>query len=203
MAAPPPIAPVPGGGHHVFPHWSAPPPQGVKTLSGRSAETLALVALIFQAIAAVFAFLFIVVFLPVTFYAVGYFQGVFTAFWLTVGGVTILLLYVGYAFSYHRIQVGDYEGAGAATLLLGILLLFPTIIPGILYLVAYEKLGAAQRERWWPMMNYGNPYAAPTPYSMATPTPTPMASPPGYPPMCPRCGSPGAYIPLHQRYFCY
>jgi hypothetical protein len=217
-----PIAPVPFGGHHPFLHGTAPQPQGTRTPSGRSAETLVLVALIFQALGAGFVLLFSLLFLPFWLFASFYVGSLFVAFIVGIGTITVLLLYVGYAFSYRRIQTGDYEGAGAATLLLGILLLLPTIIPGILYLIAYAKLGDATRERWGPMMNYGNPYAGPSGYSMgvmpgypsmgAMPGYPSMGAMPGYPStgampgspsMCPRCGSPGAYIPLHQRYYCY
>jgi hypothetical protein len=170
----------------------------VKTPAGHSAETLALVALVFQALGAAFVFLLIALLVPAASWA-GFAAAPFGLFLIAVAFVTALLLYVGYDFSYRRIQLGDYQGAEAATLVLGILLLFPTIVPGILYLVAYGRLGEAQRERWWMPQAYGGATPWPTP----GPPGYPAGNAPLYPPICPRCGSASTFIPVHQRFFCY
>jgi len=61
-----------------------------------------------------------------------------------IGLVWIFLVYV---FSYSPVREGDYEGARTPTLVFAILSLITlSLIPGILFLIAYVKLGDAIRE---------------------------------------------------------
>lgn len=75
-----------------------------------------------------------------------------------VAALVVLFLYFAYTLSYERIRRGDYQGAQAPTLVLGILSIFLGVIPGILYLVAYVKLGDAVREVQAPPPGYGTMY---------------------------------------------
>ncbi|HEV8049642.1 MAG TPA: hypothetical protein VGP88_03510 [Thermoplasmata archaeon] len=118
-----------------------PPSQG-------TAETLIIVAFVLQII-----FSAVVLF----FGAFGLLFGAF--FFFSVGGalilvlagivvvIPILMLYVAYRYSYARTRDGDFAGARGPTLLLGIIgLIFGGLIVGILYIVAYVKLGDAESE---------------------------------------------------------
>jgi hypothetical protein len=191
-----------------------PPSQG-------TAETLTLIAWILQ-----FLFSLIAIF----FGAIALTAGTFLLFFpaagilvLLVGAllviVPILLLYVGYAFSYRRISTGDFAGARGPTLLLAILgFPFGAVIVGILYLVAYLKIDDAENESRamsaWPGQGYGAPpgyYGGGMPYAggpVGAPAlhggvayaPAPMA------PVamnCPRCGRPATFIPQYGRSYCY
>ena len=61
-----------------------------------------------------------------------------------IGFVWIALVWV---FSYQRVVEGDYEGARTPTLVFAILSLVTAgVIPGVLFLIAYIKLGDALRE---------------------------------------------------------
>jgi hypothetical protein len=123
--------------------------------SAGSAETFVLVALVLQVIGGVIlvggiAWLFGFSIL----YPYPYAWVAVTAS-VVVGAVVLALLYFAYAFSYQRIQRGDYLGAQAPTLVLGILSLFAGIIPGIFYLLGYVKLGDAIREQQGYAPGYG------------------------------------------------
>jgi hypothetical protein len=74
--------------------------------------------------------------------------------------VTILFLYIAYEYSYRRIRLGDYVGAQGPTLVIGILSLFLGLIPGILYLIGYLKLGDALREQQFGAVPFAAPYPA-------------------------------------------
>ncbi len=85
---------------------------------------------------------------------------------VAIVAVALVFLYLAYEYSYLRIQRGEYIGAQTPTLVIGIVSLFFGLIPGILYLIAYAKLGDALREQMMPPTWY--PYAPP-----AVPLPPP------------------------------
>lgn len=119
--------------------------------SGQTAGTLILIGLILQIIevvilVAVGAFLLLVPFL-----------GVLVLF---LGGIGVVWVVLVWLFSYQRTQEGDYSGARTPTLVFAILSLITVgLISGILYLIAYVKLGDAM-ERGSPNFAWG---AAPQP----------------------------------------
>jgi hypothetical protein len=123
-------------------------PARVRSPSGGSAQTLVLVALVFQIIGALILF-------GTIGWGFGYsilnpfpFAWVAGLFAAGVVVVTAILLYVAYAYSYERIQRGEYSEARAPTLVLGIVSLITfNLISGVLYLVGYAKLGDAMREQ--------------------------------------------------------
>jgi hypothetical protein len=159
--------------------------------SAGTAETLVLIAFIFQVIAAV-----VVVGLLLLFFGFTVYNPVRATWALAiaasvVGGLSLVFLYCAYEYSYLRIQRGQYHEAQAPTLVIGILSLFLGLIPGILYLVGYLKLGDTIRELQMPV-GYGPAYGFPY---------TPGASAPqiacrgcgrvhfvGQFPFCPNCG---------------
>jgi hypothetical protein len=107
------------------------------TPSGQTAKTLILVGLVLQALFVLVAIgaglLFLIVFIGIFFLIAGFF-----------GLIWLLLVYV---FSYRRASDGDFEGARTPTLVFAILsFLTLSLIPAILYLIAYVKLGDAVRE---------------------------------------------------------
>jgi hypothetical protein len=188
--------------------------------SGDTAGTLILIAFIFQCIASgvVFLVLFYIPFVIIA--PVGLAVSLTVLGILgVIGAVAILMLYVAYAYSYRRTKDGNYEGARTPTLILGILgIFFGWIVTGVLYLIAFAKLGDAAREVRGPVF-YATPgyYAPAMPYGTPGPVPTgtPMAGggpafalPPGPPPppagvVCPRCGQPATWVPQYSRYYCY
>ncbi|MCI4319356.1 MAG: hypothetical protein L3K23_04380 [Thermoplasmata archaeon] len=184
LPGPPTRLPHPG----FFSH-----PAHARTPSGDTAATLALIAFIFQVLGSALVFFLALLFFPGFFYIPNLFAILLLAIFAPIVVGTVVLLFVGYAFSYARIRDGNYEGARTATLVLGILLLFFAIIPGVLYLVAYTKLDDAIRERMW----YGG-YPAMAPavpgYQYGAPLP------PG--PLCHRCGRPAMFVPQYGRNYC-
>lgn len=99
--------------------------------------------------------------------------GAFFLFFPLLGGIILLLGVFGllwvllvYFFSYARTAEGDYESARTPTLVFGIVsLLTVNLISGILYIIAYVKLGDAVTEgaRPPPMAGppaWGSPLAA-------------------------------------------
>lgn len=72
-----------------------------------------------------------------------------------VGAVALLFLFCAYEYSYLRIRREQYTEAQAPTLVIGILSLFLGLVPGILYLVGYLKLGDAIHEQQAPPFGYG------------------------------------------------
>jgi hypothetical protein len=164
----------------------------LRPASAGSAETLVLVALILQVIGAVFligAILFLFGFAAFHPFAFAWLVVLIAAI---VGGVALLFLYFAYEYSYLRIQHGDYAGAQAPTLVIGILSLFLGVIPGILYLVGYVKLADAIREQQATPFPYGPAYGLP---SVAVPSVSHVACRGcgrvyvvGQFPFCPNCG---------------
>jgi hypothetical protein len=128
--------------------------------SAGSAETLVLVALILQVLGAALLFVFVFLFFAAAAYHPFRFATVVAILAAIVGAVALLFLYFAYEYSYLRIQRGDYQGAQAPTLVIGILSLFLGLIPGILYLIGYAKLGDAIREQQAYPMTYGPAFGA-------------------------------------------
>ena len=201
-----------------------PPSQG-------TAETLVLIAWIIQLILSVISILLGALLLvggAILFLLPGAGAGLLALGSLLVA-VPILMLYVGYEYSYRRIKAGDFAGARGATLLLGILGIFlGLLVVGILYIIAYVKVGDAETESksapaWSgfgappyglgaPSYGYGAPtpgYAAPTGIYPGTPAGAPLAGgvayapPPAVAQTCPRCGRPATFIPQYGRSYCY
>jgi hypothetical protein len=112
-----------------------------KPPSAGTAETLILVALILQII-------FTLIFLAAT-AVLGAVFFLFGGF--IVAGIIILIglffIYAGWQWSYERVKSGNYNDRGW-TLILGILgIIFGGVIVGILYIIAYVKIGDAQNEQ--------------------------------------------------------
>jgi hypothetical protein len=105
--------------------------------SGGTAKSLILVGLFLQALLVLIAF------------AVGFFLlivlvGVLFLLAACFGLIWVLLVYM---FSYRPTSDGDYERARTPTIVFAVLsLLTLSLIPGILYLIAYVKLGDATRD---------------------------------------------------------
>jgi len=141
------------------------PTPRTRTPSGGSAETLVLVALILQVIGGVILLGGILFLFGVAAYHPFPFAWLALLIAAIIGGVAVVFLYLAYEYSYLRIQRGEYQAAQVPTLVLGILSLFLGIVPGILYLVGYVKLGDAIREQQAPSFAYGpfpaSPAAAP------------------------------------------
>lgn len=189
--------------------------------SAGTAETLILIGFILQLLGSVV--------IVIVFGFLGLFAGSLFLFGSVAGGVAllivallvvvpILLLYVAWEYSYRRTRDGNYAGARTPTLVLGIIgLFFGGIITGILYIIAYAKLGDAMSEMQQMRMGYagygGPPYpggypgmpgaypAAPYGYAPAAPSLAP--APPPVAATCPKCGRPGTFVPQYNRSFCY
>jgi hypothetical protein len=166
--------------------------------SAETAGTLILVGLIFQGITVLVLLGVGLVFLIVP----------------LVGGIVLFLAFLAliwlilvYVLSYARTRDGDYERARTPTLVFGILALISGgVVSGILYIVAYVKLGDAADEE---EARKVRPYSAPVPptYSPATsfssfpataaPLPPATSSPSSSPVssgsnFCPGCGRPAS-----------
>jgi hypothetical protein len=109
-----------------------------------------------------------------------------------VGTISVVFLGCAYEYSYLRIRRGQYQEAQAPTLVIGILSVFLGLIPGILYLVGYVKLGDAVREQQVVTFNHGPGYG----FALAPGAPVPMIACRqcqrvyyvGQFPFCPNCG---------------
>jgi zinc-ribbon domain len=107
--------------------------------SGDTAKTLILIGLILQAIEVGVALLLFLVVIVSVFFAL-----------LLLPFVILELLWLAivYQFSYRRVASGEYERARTPTLVIAILsLLTVNLVSGVLYIVAYLKLGSAISER--------------------------------------------------------
>ena len=133
------------------------PAPRTRTPSGASAETLVLVALILQAIGAVILFGGILFLFGVAAFHPFPFAWLAALVAVIVGGVAVAFLYMAYEYAYLRIQRGEYQAAQTPTLIIGILSIFLGLVPGILYLVGYAKLGDALREQQTSPTTYGPP----------------------------------------------
>lgn len=146
--------------------------------SADTASILILIGIILQTIEIVILF------------GVGFFLIYFPALELivlTIGVVGVFWVALVYLFSYRRTRDGNYSGARTPTLVFGILsILTLGLISGILYIIAYVKLGDAEREATPPPPVWG-PVAPLNPgwrYCPACGRPTPAAG--GF---CQSCGA--------------
>jgi len=138
--------------------------------SGETASTLILIGLILQAVEVLILFGIGALFLIVPFIGV---------IVLGLGVIALIWVVLVYMFSYERTKEGDYEGARTPTLVFGILsLLTVNLISGILYIIAYVKLGDALSNGVQARPAWGMP-------------PTPLPPGPGTK-FCPACGRPNA-----------
>lgn len=153
--------PSPGA---VYPAARTRPP------SAGTAETLVLVALILQIIGGII--LIAAIGFVLGFSVLHSFPYAWAAVTAVVGvaAVVVVFLYLVYTLSYQRIRRDEFQAAQTPTLVLGILSLFAGIVPGILYIIAYVKLGDAVREQQPVLLplpyvtGYGMP-PPPPPYS--------------------------------------
>jgi hypothetical protein len=146
------------------------------TPSGNTARTLILVGLILQSILVLIAF-------GVGFLLLVVFIGLFFLFAAVLGLIWLLLVYF---FSYRPTSEGEYERARTPTIVFAILsLLTLSLISGILYLIAYIKLGDAVREATY--VPAGGPYPPPPGGVPYMPPPTAVAAPGMQ--VCLKCGT--------------
>ena len=169
-----------------YPAPAAPafPTARLRTPSASTAESLVFVAFILQVIVSAFilgGLTYLFVYSALYPYANAWIAILSGALTFVVVGA---LLYIGYRLSYRKITAGHYQEAQTPTLLLGILTLFLGIIPGILYLVGYVKLGDAVREQQAP----GYPAMAPMVSPQVACKGCGRVHPAGYFPFCPNCG---------------
>lgn len=146
------------------------------TRSGETAGTLILIGLILQIVGVVILTLVgaFLLFLP--------FLGLIVLAFGIVGIVWVVLVYL---YSYERTRAGDYEGARTPTLVFAILSLITFgLISGILYLVAYVKLGDAVSEAAVPPGGWSPPPIAGTRFCGRCGQPN--GAPAAY---CTRCGA--------------
>jgi zinc-ribbon domain len=107
--------------------------------SGNTAKTLILIGLILQVIEVVVALLLFLVVIVSVFFAL---------LLLPFVVLEVVWLAIVYLFSYRRVASGEYERARTPTLVIAILsLLTVNLISGILYIIAWVKLGDAIAER--------------------------------------------------------
>lgn len=142
------------------------------TRSGKTATTLILVGLILQSIEVAFV---LVVGALVTLLV---FVGVLLLGVALIGVVWVVLVYL---YSYRRAQEATYEAARTPTLVFAILSLITfNVISGVLYLIAWVKLGEAVDEQ---TRNTSVAWGTAPPLA-------PSATFPGR--YCSRCGAPNA-----------
>lgn len=182
--------------------------------SASTSKTLILIGLILQL---VFALIFLIGFGVLAFVSAAF--GVFPVFaviYIAFGALGFIFLILVWMLSYKPTTEGRYEAARTPTLVFAILSLITiSIISGILYLIAYIKLGDAVREQQMPppgyagsapMMAPGSPYMAQPMQPMQPVQPMQPMAAPGAPPagvVCPKCGKPATFVPQYNRYYCY
>ena len=111
--------------------------------SGDTARTLILIGLIFDFLGEI-----ILLILGIYIVIVGFLVFALGVALLVLAILGFVWMALVWAYSYERTRKGDYAGARAPTLVFGVLsLLSLALIPGILFLVAYAKLGDAVGER--------------------------------------------------------
>ena len=155
------------------------------------------------------------------------------AIYIVFAALGLVWLLLVWLFSYNPVRSGRYEAARTPTLIFAILSIISvwTILSGILYLIAYIKLGDAVREQQMPPPGYpggapmmtpampygGQPMQQPMqpmqPQPMQPMSSQPMATQPMAPApvaaaapaavICPRCGKPATFVPQYNRYYCY
>jgi hypothetical protein len=146
---------------------------------------------------------------------------VFGVLYLAFGFLGVVWLILVWLLCYKPVGEGRYGAAKTPTLIFAILSIITVfnILPGILYLIAFIKLGDAVREQQMPPPGYpgSQPMMAPTmPYTAQPMQPmqpmqqpmAPMMAPPGAAAapagvICPKCGKPATFVPQYNRYYCY
>ncbi|MGD0718498.1 MAG: DUF973 family protein [Thermoplasmata archaeon] len=161
--------------------WRGASPQS--TQSGQTAKTLILIGLILQAIG-------VLVLLGIGFVLLLFIVGVV---FLAFAGLGIVWLVIVYIFSYSPTRDANYEGARTPTLVIAILsFLTLGILAGILYIIAYVKLGDAVNEQRtssaMPPSGATPQYVPPTVPAYQPPVPTAQPLPPAR--FCSACGAP-------------
>jgi hypothetical protein len=142
--------------------YGTPGASGYVPPSGSTAKTLILVGLIFQLI---FALIFLLALGALAFVAAV--AGVFPIFaivYIAFGVLGFIFLFLVWMLCYQPVRQGRYEQARTPTLIFAILSIITiNLIAGILYLIAYIKLGDAVREQQMPPQGYpgGAPMMAP------------------------------------------
>ncbi|MFZ0829767.1 MAG: hypothetical protein WCB18_09835 [Thermoplasmata archaeon] len=158
----------------------------------------------------IFAIIYLLVLGAVAFIfaAVGVFP-IFALVWVAFGLIGFVFLFLIWTMCYKPVKEGRYEAAKTPTLIFAILsFVTGSFISGILYIVAYIKLGDAVREQQMPPQGYpgsapmmapGMPYGGQPmqPMQPMAPAPAPAAV------MCPKCGKPATFVPQYNRYYCY
>ncbi len=191
--------------------YGTPAAPGYVPPSGSTAKTLILVGLVLQLIFALI-YVFVIGATALIFASLGVGFPVFAVAFIAFGALGFVWLILVWMLSYKPVTEGRYEQARTATLIFAILSLITVhIISGVLYLIAYIKLGDAVREQQMPPPGYAGAPQMATP--MAVPPPgyipaqvAPMAAAaPAAPaaPVCPRCGRPATFVPQYNRYYCY
>jgi len=129
-------------------------------------------------------------------------------FWLLIGGVVAIIVYLQMDSIQQKVNTRQYEAAKTQTLIWMILGFIFGILLGIILLIAYIKFDPlinwqrSQMQGGAPPAGFVPPYAAPTPAApVATPPPPPAAAPAA--PFCSKCGRPTTYIAQYGRYYCY
>jgi hypothetical protein len=128
---------------------TSPAPMVAKPPSGRTAETLILVGLILQII---FVVIWIIELATLSLRLAAFGAGLFAGFFVGIYALFLVLglavLYLSWTHFYNRTKAGNYEGAKSVGIVVVILgFIAGGIIVGILYLVAYLKLGDAINEQ--------------------------------------------------------
>ncbi|MCI4352776.1 MAG: DUF973 family protein [Thermoplasmata archaeon] len=185
--------------------------------SASTAKTLILVGLILQLI---FALVFLIGLGALALFAasVGGFAVVIAGVYVALGAIGFVWFVLVWMLCYKPVTEGRYDSAKTPTLVFAILsIVTGGILSGILYLIAYIKLGDAVREQQMPPQGYpGAPIAPSMPYAPQPMAPTmpyapqpmaPMAPAPAPPMpgavMCPKCGKPATFVAQYNRYYCY
>ncbi|MCI4330609.1 MAG: hypothetical protein L3K19_02025 [Thermoplasmata archaeon] len=178
--------------------------------SAGTAKTLIVIALVLQFIGSIV--LLLVAFFLGSLFAVAGLRGL-GALFIGLGFAVLFVAILAYHFCYRPVAEGRYADARTPTLVLGIISLFAGgLLLGILYLIAWDKLGDALREQQLPMipqMGY-IPVAVPVPFPGAPGTAPPPPAPPiasaapfAPAPTCPRCHNPGSWVAQYGRFYCY
>ncbi len=157
----------------AYPAPGAAATNAIRPASAATAETLVLVALVLQMFGAAFVLIGGAALIGVSLFAPFAWSWALAALVLAIGGGAVVFLYRAYEMSDVRLRRGGYVGAEAPTLVIGIVSLLFGILPGILYLIGYAKIGDAIRESRPAPMGYPG-YYAPT----AAPYAPPIAPPP-------------------------
>ncbi|HLM92051.1 MAG TPA: hypothetical protein VK424_08435 [Thermoplasmata archaeon] len=133
-------------GAYPIPVQAYPTPR-VRTPSGESAATLVRVGVLFQLLGA--AILCVGLLFLLGFGTLGPLPFAWVALLVTstIGLAAVGLLCLAYDRAYLPIQRGEFRAARSPTLVLGFLSLPLGVIPGVLLLAGYTRLGEAAREQ--------------------------------------------------------